>query len=149
VTHVVTTRARKRREIEFGHARIVFIRTKPSILFGYEKVRLGGLEGFMAEPEKALIDSAFFRQISFSEIADMVKTNLNSINAEKLVRHALRIGDGALAKRFGFLLEHLGAGVYGKLRKFAGKSYTKLDYARPGGGKKSERWMVIDNVGLG
>ena len=149
VIHVVTTRARKRRKIEFGHARIVFIRTRPSILFGYEKIRLGGLEGFMAEPEKALIDSAFFRQISFSEIADMVKTNLNSIDAEKLVRHALKIGNSALAKRFGFLLEHLEAGAYGKLRKFVGKSYTKLDYAQLRDGKKSERWMVIDNVGLG
>jgi len=102
----------------------------------------------MAEPEKALIDSALFHRASFSEVADMVRENFNSIDVGKLVDYLLRIGDGALAKRFGFLLEKLGAETHGKLGKFVGRSYTKLDYAMPAKGKKDERWMVVDNVGL-
>jgi len=34
---------------------------------------MGGLEIFMAEPEKALIDSALFHRVSFSEISEMVE----------------------------------------------------------------------------
>lgn len=146
--HVVTTRSRKQREIAFGHARIVFIRTKPSYLFGFEKIRLGGLDVFMAEPEKALIDSALFRRVSFSEIAEMVRENFKSIDVGKLIDHLLKIGNSASAKRFGYLLERIGAGTRGKLGKFIGRSYTKLDYAMPAKGKKSEQWMVIDNVGV-
>lgn len=146
--HVVTTRSRKRREVEFGRARIVFIRTKPLCFFGFEKAQLGGLEVFVAEPEKALVDSALFRQVSFSEITDIARENLKSIDVSKLIGHLLKIGDNALAKRFGFLLERLGAETYGKLGKFVGRSYTNLDYARPAEGKKDERWMVIDNVGV-
>ncbi len=148
VIHVVTTRSRKRREVEFGGARIVFIRTRPPCFFGFEKLRRDGLEIFMAEPEKALIDSVFFRRASFSEVADMVRENFNSIDVGKLVDHLLKIRNGALAKRFGFLLEKLGAETHGKLGKFVGRSYTKLDYAMPAKGKKDERWMVVDNVGL-
>lgn len=149
VIHVVTTRSRKRREITFGGARIVFIRTKPSSFFGFDKLRRDGLEIFMAEPEKALIDSVLFRQISFSEVADIVGENFKSIEVGKLIDYTIKIGDSALAKRFGFLLEKLGAETHRKLGKFVGRSYTKLDYAMPPEGKKSERWMVIDNVGLG
>ena len=148
VIHVVTTRGRKRREVEFGRARIVFIRTKPSYFFGFEKIRLSDLDVFMADPEKALIDSAFFRQSSFSEVVDMVGKNLNSIDIGKLVDYLLKIENSALAKRFGFLLEKLGAEAHGKLGKFIGGNYTKLDYAMPAKGEKSERWMVMDNVGL-
>ena len=148
VIHVVTTRSRKRREVAFGGARIVFIRTKPSSFFGFDKLQRDGLEIFMAEPEKALLDSALFHRISFSEVADMTRKNFKSIDVERLVGHLLKIGDSALAKRFGFLLERLGAKTHGKLGKFIGRSYTKLDYAMPPEGKRNERWMVIDNVGL-
>jgi predicted transcriptional regulator of viral defense system len=144
--HVVTTRSRKRREIEFGHARIVFIKTTPSRFFGFEKIQMGGLEVFMAEPEKALIDSALFHRASFSEISEMVEKNLESIDAEKLLDYLIRVGDGATARRFGYLLEHLGIESRKKLGKFVGKSYTVLDYALPAGGRRDERWMVIDNV---
>lgn len=149
VIHIVTTRSRKRREVEFGGARIVFIRTKPSCFFGFGKTQRNGLDVFMAEPEKALLDSVLFRQISFSEVADMTGKNFRSINVGKLVDYMLKIGNSALAKRFGYLLEKLGAETRGKLRKFIGRSYTKLDYAILAKGKKDERWMVIDNVGIG
>lgn len=146
--HVITPRSRKRREITFGGAKIVFIKVKQSSFFGFDKLQRDGFEIFMAEPEKALVDSVLFHQISFSEVADMARKNFKSINVGKLVDHLLKIGDSALAKRFGFLLEKLGAETRGKLRKFIGKSYTKLDYAMPAEGKKNGRWMVIENVGL-
>ncbi len=147
--HVVTTRSRKQREIFFGNTRIVFIKTKPSRFFGLEKIQRNEFQIFVAEPEKALVDSALFRQISFSEITEIVRQNLKAIDTKKLINYLLKISDGALVKRFGYLLEKLGVGAYEKLGKFVGDSYTKLDYAMPVEGKKIVRWMVIDNVGLG
>jgi predicted transcriptional regulator of viral defense system len=144
--HVVTTRSRKRRELEFENARIIFIKTSPSRFFGFEKVPMGGLEIFMAEPEKALIDSALFHRVSFSEISEMVEKNLQSIDTEKLLNYLIRVDDGATAKRFGYLLERLGIESRKKLRKFVGKGYTVLDYALPTRGRRDERWMVRDNV---
>lgn len=146
--HVVTTRSRKRREIEFGQSRIVFIRTRPGFFFGYGKFRRDGLEGFMAEPEKALVDSALFRRVSFSEIAGIMRENFDSIDKGRLVGQLLKIGDRSLAKRFGYLLERLGGRTFGDLGKFAGENYTRLDYSSPAKGEKIEKWMVIDNVGV-
>jgi predicted transcriptional regulator of viral defense system len=147
VIHIVTTRSRKRREVEFGQARIVFIRTRPSYFFGFEKIQLNGLDVLMAEPEKALIDCVFFHQVSFSEIAEITGRSIDSIDGEKMVDYLLKIGNGALAKRFGYLLERLGSRAPKKLKKLVGGSYTRLDHTKPARGKKSERWMVIDNVG--
>jgi predicted transcriptional regulator of viral defense system len=146
--HMVTTRSRKRREITFGQARIIFVRTKPHRFFGFKKIRFDRVDVFIAEPEKALIDSVLFRRVSFSEITDMVRKNLGSIDVEKLVDYLVRTGDSACAKRFGYLLEQMGVRVHGRLGKFVGRSYTVLDYARPAEGKGDERWMVIDNVGI-
>jgi len=146
--HVVTTRSRKRREITFGNAKIIFIRTKPSSFFGFEKIQRNGLDVFMAEPEKALVDSVLFRRVSFSEVADMTKRNFNTIDADKMISHLLKLENGALAKRFGFLFEGLGVKCHEKLKKYIGGGYVRLDHARPATGKKDDRWMVIDNVGL-
>jgi len=148
VIHVVTTRGRKRRKLEFGGAQVVFIRVKPRSFFGFEKIQLGGFDVFMAEPEKALVDSALLRQASFSEVAEVTRNNFKSLDFGKLVDHLLKIENGALARRFGYLLEKLGAKAQGRLRKFIGKGYTRLDYAMPAKGRKNERWMVVDNVGL-
>jgi len=147
--HVVTTRSRKRREISFGQGRIVFIRTTPPRFFGFMKNRLDSVDVFIAEPEKALIDSALFRVVSFSEITDILQKSVDSIDVERLVNHLIRIGDRACAKRFGYSLERIGIKTWDRLRGFAGGGYIRLDYFRPPAGRRDERWMVIDNVGSG
>jgi predicted transcriptional regulator of viral defense system len=82
---------------------LVFKKTKPKMMFGYRK------EGaaFIAEPEKAIIDSLYFRQAGYAgEAVDSGK----AVDAEKLAEYALMTGNRVVISKAGLLLEDSGHG---------------------------------------
>jgi len=146
---VVTTRSRKNRVINFGGSRVEFIKVKPKFFFGFEKLAYGGFEIFVATPEKALVDCALFKKTSFSTVIEAVKNHSSELDAGKLAECLLRVGNGALAKRFGFLLHKLGlvnSRQASKLKKLADKQLVPLDYAAPAKGRRNKEWSVVENV---
>lgn len=148
VTSVMTTRARRKREIIFGNTRIVFTKIKPEYFFGYRKERYSNFDIFIAEKEKALIDSVLFKKISFSEIADIIGDNLQDINVNLLIDYLIKIKNKAMIKRFGFLLENLGIDTYDRFKEFLNYRYIPLDYAMTAEGKRDKKWRVVKNVEL-
>ena len=58
-----------------------------------------------------------FKTASFSEIAGIVKENINEINTGILAEYLLKINDRALTKRFGFLLDSIGIDLHNKLKR--------------------------------
>lgn len=145
---VITTRARKRQKIVFAGLRIIFVKVKPRFFFGFTKERFDSFNIFIAEPEKALIDSVLLRKISFSEIAAIVQANPDKISAARILKYLLQIKNKALAKRFGFLLDKLGHDYFSKLKSYVSSNYCALDYAMPLKGKRNKKWKVIENVKL-
>lgn len=147
VISVITTRTRKKREISFNNTKILFIKIKPKYFFGYKKEVYQNFNIFIAEKEKALLDSALFKKVSFSEIYNIIKDNINDINIDLLVHYSIKIKNKALIKRIGFLLDKLHKDKYTRLRKFIDYKYVPLDYTLKSKGKKDKKWKVIDNVG--
>lgn len=145
---VMTTRSRKKRKINFNDSQIIFIKIKPKYFFGYGKERYGNFDIFIAEKEKALIDSVLFKKISFSEICDIIKKNIKNIDINLLIEYLIRIKNKALIKRFGFLFDLLSIDKYNEVRKFIDYKYIPLDYSISGKGKKNKKWKVIENVEL-
>ena len=145
---VITTKKRKKKEINFNNTKIVFTKVRQKYFFGYRKERYGNFDIFIAEKEKALIDSALFKKISFSEIFDIMRNNIKDINIDLLISYLIKIKNKALIKRFGFLLDKLGVDKYNKLNKFINSKYVILDYALEKKGKKNKKWKVIENVRL-
>ena len=137
-----------KKEINFNNTKIVFTKVRQKYFFGYRKERYGNFDIFIAEKEKALIDSALFKKISFSEIFDIMRNNIKDINIDLLISYLIKIKNKALIKRFGFLLDKLGVDKYNKLNKFINSKYVILDYALEKKGKKNKKWKVIENVRL-
>jgi len=144
---VITTRARRKRELMFENTKIIFTKVKPRYFFGYKKERYQNFNIFIADPEKALIDSALLKKISFSEISEIIKENIREIDIDLLMKYIIRIKNKALIKRFGYLLEKLGIKCE-ELRKFIDFKYVALDYKLPNEGRKDKKWRIIENVGL-
>ena len=144
---VITTRARKKKEIIFNNAKIRFTKVNSKYFFGYKKERYGNYDIFIAEKEKALIDSALLKKISFSEICDIMKGNVKNINIPLLIEYLIKINNKSLIKRFGFLLDKLNI-KNDKLNKLIDFKYIQLDYSISKKGKKDKKWRIIDNVGL-
>lgn len=144
---VITTKGRRRKEILFGNAKIVFVRVKPKYFFGYGKVIYRDFEIFVADKEKAIVDTTLLRRMSFSEIAEIVKKNKRELDFKKMALYVLKTADFGTIKRLGFILERLGGDVKALKRLVRGR-YLPLDYALQGKGKKNDRWRVIENVKL-
>jgi predicted transcriptional regulator of viral defense system len=137
---------RRGRKLRYRNTTIIFIHTKPAQLFGYKKVLWRGFEVFIAEPEKAIIDSLLFRKVPLVEIADALKAHLRKLSKRRLVRYAIMTKNAALIKRLGYLLEGVGASYYSELKRYIYSVWTALDWAAPKKGKQNKRWRIIVNV---
>ncbi|ODS38007.1 MAG: hypothetical protein A7316_08735 [Candidatus Altiarchaeales archaeon WOR_SM1_86-2] len=144
---VLTSRARKNRKIEFMGTEIFFIKVKSRYFFGFRKEPYHNFNIFVAEPEKALVDSALFKRMSFSEISEIIRENPDVLSPEKIIQYSLKTGNTALIKRFGFLLETLGEDFFNDAGNLT-SNYIPLDYTMPGEGKKNKKWRIIENAGL-
>ena len=65
---------------------------KPSLFWGYSSISQDKQTGFMASPEKALLDFFYFRRshVDMAYIEEMRLQNLEAIDTQKLQRYALR-----------------------------------------------------------
>lgn len=143
---IITSKKRRKRELSFQGMNVKFITTKPALMFGFGKCIREEKELFIAEPEKALLDAALFKSISFSEIRDVVISHFPRLQKEKLVAYLIKIGNKSLIKRFGYLLEQAGKDYHTRLQKYIDHNYILIDYSLPARGKKSTKWRIIDNV---
>lgn len=145
---VITTRGRRKKVVAFENARLEFIKVRPKYFFGFERVRYGslGLEIFLADREKTILDLVLLKKMSLAEVAEVLETKKQEFDFKRLVNYAQRAGNKSAGKRLGFLIEKLGANAKG-LRRFARGKFIPLDYALPARGRKNAAWRLIENVG--
>ena len=147
IISVMTTRSKSRKHIEFNNTTITFERIHPSTFFGFEKTKVNSYEVFIAEPEKALIDAVLLKKISVTEIYSILKEHLAELSIETLIAYILRTQNGAVAKRFGWMLDSLNCHQTTKLEKLVYKTRIPLDYTRPLIHTNDTKWGVDTNIG--
>lgn len=141
---VVVTKNKK--DIKFSNTNIRFIKIKTNCFFGYNKVKYCNLDIFIANPEKAIIDSILLGKISFSEVKDIILSNVKRIKIRKFLSYLVRIGNKSLIKRFGFLFESIGRDYYRTLKRYIDATYIPLDYSKKTIGEKNKKWRLIINA---
>ena len=83
-----------------------------------------------------------------NEIAKALTTCWNDLDEKKLRKYAAKIGNSAVAKRLGFLMEILGLGdveaLSGETMRASG--FSPLDPTLPKRGKYNRRWGLLVNA---
>lgn len=130
-----------RKSIQYQSTKIIFINTKH--MFGYKKERYSDFDIFIAEREKAIIDSLLFR-IPLNDVNEAL--NHEEINIHKLAKYAKQTKNKSLVKRLGYLLEHKKGNTFGL--KAIDNNYVKLDYLSKNKGKKDKKWKLLVNAEL-
>lgn len=141
---VLTTKNKK--NIKLDNVKIIFKKVRAKILFGYDKIKYDNFWIFIANPEKAIIDSALLRLVSFSEIKEIIINNRKRLRINLMLRYLKMIENKSLIKRFGYLLDSLGKDYYRLLKKFIDTTYVPLDYSKKNIGKKNKKWRVTINA---
>jgi predicted transcriptional regulator of viral defense system len=108
----VYTSVTTKRQAKFGSREGTFEyrHIKPSLFWGYNSVSHENQTGFVASPEKALLDFFYFKRIHASKefIEELRLQNMEVINTDKLRDYALRFskpGLISLAKRLTNFIE--------------------------------------------
>ncbi len=142
IVQVISSRSKTELKLE-GYT-VKFIKIPPSRRFGYHKEKFMDKSIFIAEKEKAIIDSLYLpKYCPLDETFMALKGNLN---VETLIAYALRMDSIVLLKRLGYLLELNGKDIYTTIKSKLNNRYDYLDPDQPSKGKKSEKWRLVINT---
>jgi len=150
-TIFVATQKRKL-PIELQGIQIKFIQLKNEKFFGYEQHWVGNQKIIVADKEKTIIDSLDQPRYC-GEIVEVAKGLWNGrkdLDQNKLLEYALKMKNGAIVKRLGYLLDILEISKP-KIRKELLKNITPnlavLDPGHKGStGKQNKEWNLTLNV---
>ena len=119
--------------------------------FGIMKDWIDDGQFSITDKEKTIVDGLDLPEYvgGVGEIAKALRSSWKELDTEKLFRYAVKIGNVAVVKRLGFLMEALKLGDAEPLRKGAqlSKGFSPLDPLMPRTGKHSRRWGLLVNVG--
>ncbi len=130
-----------KKKVTFDSTDIIFVKSKN--IFGFKKERYLDFDIFIAEPEKAILDSLLYK-LPIDEV--VYALNNLELDYEKLTDYASKTKNKALIKRLGFILETVKEKDLGL--KIKDTNYTLLDYFGPKKGSKNKKWRIIVNKGL-
>ncbi len=129
------------------NTQIFFIKTDPSKFFGYEKIVKDGIEIFIADIEKTIVDCLLFRKVSVPELQEIIQNKSKKINMRRLIEYSVRTQSVALIKRIGYLVDKSGYDFFYKLKDRIYDQITILEPNLPNRGTIDHKWKIKDNVG--
>jgi predicted transcriptional regulator of viral defense system len=116
VIYVVTpVRVRSR---EVGEARVRIVNPSPEKFFGFELVDVLGYKVMISDREKTAIDCVDRPALAggVGEAAMILATASRRFDWMKVINYLQRIESGALARRFGWLVDHVAADMPAEVR---------------------------------
>ncbi len=126
------------------------ISLRPEKFFGIIKDWIDEMPFTVTDREKTIIDGLDIPQYAggVEEIVKALATGWAKLDESKLRKYAGKIGNSAVAKRLGFLMETLGLGNVEKLRKTVALApgFSLLDPTMPRNGKYNRRWGLLINT---
>jgi predicted transcriptional regulator of viral defense system len=118
--------------------------------FGLTKEWIDEQPVWVTDREKTIIDGLDLPENvgGVGLVASALKESWTELNEAKLRAYAGKIGNSAVAKRLGFLMERLALGDAEALLPLAkrGSGYSRLDPTLPATGKHSRRWGLLINA---
>jgi predicted transcriptional regulator of viral defense system len=147
--YIVTTQIRPHVDIRGISYR--FIRVLPRKFYGYETVRINGVDVHMADKEKAMVDCLEKTKYAggLIEVFGLLKKNIHTLDIQKLVDYTVLMGTSALIQRLGYLLDQLDVSFDEEfLQSYSLSVPTHLDPSPTyeGRSKRDEKWNLMINV---
>jgi len=125
---------------------------KPGKFFGIMKDWINEIPFSVTDREKTIIDGLDLPQYigGVSEIAKALTDSWRMLDEKKLRKYAAKIGNTAVAKCLGFIMETLGLGDVEALRALIPRApgFSSFDPTMPKMGKYNRRWGLLVNAKL-
>jgi predicted transcriptional regulator of viral defense system len=130
---------------------IEYIYVQEKQFFGHQKMWVNNWQQVsITDPERTALDLIARPDVfgGMSAAIEILEEALPHIEISGLIQYALRYNVGAIIKRLGWLLEHLGVAVdtIALLQSFPVRTYYRLDPQAPTGKQYASRWHIIENL---
>jgi predicted transcriptional regulator of viral defense system len=126
---------------------------RPAKFFGITRDWVDERPFWITDKEKTIIDGLDLPKYvgGVGEIAKALAGAWGELDEAKLREYAAKIGNSAVAKRLGYLMEILALGNPDALRKAVplAPGYSSLDPTLPKKGKHNRRWGLLINAEVG
>jgi len=128
-----------------------FVQLPPRKFFGHAPVWIGDKRVNLANKEKVIVDALDHPELA-GGIVQVVKAlwrGREELNLNQLVDAALRMGNRAITKRLGYLLQQIEIGTeqhFAKIARSLSAGYATLDPLSPKQGRHNAQWRVVVNV---
>lgn len=151
--YVQTTSRKQRREKTVLGTHFIFVTLSPPRFFGFQPQWFDGHQVQLTDPEKTIVDCLDRPDLSggIGEAAKGIRIGLEEgrLDPQKVVTHALRMGNRAVIKRLGFIVESLGLISPRETepwRAELSRGYSLLDPRLPKSGSYDARWRLLVNL---
>ncbi|MBI2938781.1 MAG: transcriptional regulator [Thaumarchaeota archaeon] len=147
---VATTKRVKNREIL--NVRYSFVTLKKRKFFGFVPTAVGTHKVNVSNPEKTLADALDHPEYcgGMGEVAKSLWAAKERVSVDEIANCAKRMGNSAIIKRLGYLVETLEIPVdtktLEKMRKAISQGMSVLDPTMPRKGTYTTRWNLLLNV---
>jgi predicted transcriptional regulator of viral defense system len=135
---LVTSLKRRGASVQ-GHP-VRFVSVKPKLIFGYRKIMRGGYQAFIAENEKAVLDTLYMPR--YGRLNQLLGIISESVDPDKLVKWCKLFAVEAVTRRTGYLLDLLG--IENQLKPASRIPYL-LNPAMGRTGKMDRKWLLYIN----
>jgi predicted transcriptional regulator of viral defense system len=126
------------------------ISLRPEKFFGVVKDWINEMPFMVTDKEKTIIDGLDLPQYvgGVAEIAKVLSIGWTQLDESKFRNYVTKIGNSAVAKRLGFLMETLGLGNVEALRKVVtlASGFSPLDPTLPRKGRYNRQWGLLVNT---
>ncbi len=124
-----------------------FIYLSKRKFFGFTEIAISNFKVRISDKEKTIIDCLDKPRYcgGICEIAKAIFLAKDEIDFKKLTGYALKMGNNAIIKRLGFILDFLGLDSK-DLEKYVKKSHSVLDPTRRREGEYNPKWKLLVNV---
>jgi predicted transcriptional regulator of viral defense system len=129
-----------------------FVEVKPVNVFGLTEIWITPEEQVtVSDPERSLIDGLDHPQYvgGVSEVAKGLWMKRDTLRVDRLIDYALRLGNGAVIRRLGYLLEYYDLADPAALEPLRARltpTYQRLDPLFPNDGRMLARWRIRLNI---
>ena len=149
---VATTKRLKNREIH--GVKYNFVTLTKNKFFGTVKKYIRGHEIVVSDLEKTIVDAFDHPEYcgGINEVAKVLQNASEQIDWNKVIQYAEKLGNGAVFKRLGYVLElmeiDLEPSLMDKIRKNVSSGYSLLYPGAGNQGKYDNKWSLILNIEL-
>lgn len=144
---VATTRRKSQTNFHGTHYK--FVTVKPETFFGYRRELVDSLPVLIADEAKAILDSLILPEyaggITEAAKALQIAVSEQMLDVNELIEYAVRLKNGSLASRLGYLLELLHQPTHGLP---ISQGPVLLDPHQTERGTFHSRWKIYANIAI-